>query len=79
VEFALRSDGLLTEAAVVRIMKVYLAARLRPPSSVATPVPVESAGTTRVPIIVRVAGVHSRSMPIGRPPTQATFRGSRRS
>src|SRR5664280_1148738 len=30
VEYALRSDGLLTEAAVGRIMKVYLAARLRP-------------------------------------------------
>jgi transcriptional regulator with XRE-family HTH domain len=56
VEYALRSDGLLTEAAVGRIMKVYLAARLRPPSGLAAPVPVEAAGTTRVPIIVRIAG-----------------------
>jgi transcriptional regulator with XRE-family HTH domain len=79
VEYALRSDGLLTEAAVVRIMNVYLAARLQPPPNVATPAPLEAAGTTRVPIIVRVAGVHSRLTSIGRPPTQATFRGSRRS
>src|SRR5664280_2432269 len=71
VEYALRSDGLLTEAAVGRIMEIYLAARLRPPFSVATPVPVEAAGTTRVPIIVRVAGAHSRSRSIGRPLTQA--------
>jgi transcriptional regulator with XRE-family HTH domain len=79
VEYALRSDGLLTEAAVVRIMNVYLAARLQPPPNVAPPAPLEAAGTTRVPIIVRVAGVHSRLTSIGRPPTQATFRGSRRS
>jgi transcriptional regulator with XRE-family HTH domain len=70
VEYALRSDGLLTEPAVGRIMKVYLAARLRPPSSVATPVHVEAAGTTRVPILVRVAGVRPRSTVIGRPPPQ---------
>jgi transcriptional regulator with XRE-family HTH domain len=68
VEYALRSDGLLTEAAVGGIMKVYLAARLRPPSSVATPVPVEAAAATRVPTIVRVAGARSRSTSIGRPP-----------
>lgn len=70
VEYALRSDGLLTEAAVGRIMNVYLAARLRPPLSVAMPVPVEAAGTTRVPIIVQVAGVRPRPTSIGRPPTQ---------
>jgi transcriptional regulator with XRE-family HTH domain len=70
VEYALRSDDLLTEAAVVRIMQVYLAARLRPPSSVAAPVPVEAAGTTRVPIVVRIAGVRPRSTVIGRPPPQ---------
>jgi transcriptional regulator with XRE-family HTH domain len=68
VEYALRSDGLLTEAAVGKIMNVYLGARLRPPPSVATPVPVEAVGTTRVPIIVRVAGVRPRSTTIGRPP-----------
>jgi hypothetical protein len=67
VEYALRSDGQLTEAAVGRIMNVYLAARLRPSPGVATPVPVEAAGTTRVPIIVRVAGVRPRSTSIGRP------------
>ena len=75
VEYALRSDGQLTEAAVGRVMNVYLAARLRPPPSVAAPTPLEAAGTTRVPITVRVAGVRPRSTAIGRPLAQGVRTG----
>ena len=49
VEYALRSDDLLSETEVGKIMNVYLATRLRRPRSVATPAPMETTGTTPVP------------------------------
>jgi transcriptional regulator with XRE-family HTH domain len=76
VEHALRSDDLLVEMQVRAILDFYLAARLRRAARVDTPVPVEAAGTTRVPIIVRVAAERPRLTPVGRPPGTARGRSS---
>lgn len=61
VEYALRSDDLLSEAEVRGIMNVYLAARLRPPRVDAAPAPMESTTSTPVPIVVGVPGTRPRS------------------
>ncbi|HEX5147792.1 MAG TPA: helix-turn-helix transcriptional regulator [Candidatus Limnocylindrales bacterium] len=66
VEYALRSDDLLGEAAVREIMNVYLAARLRR-RSVATPAPVRTTSRTPVPIVIEVGLRPRRSPSIGRP------------
>jgi transcriptional regulator with XRE-family HTH domain len=76
VEYALRSDDLLSETEVGKIMNVYLATRLRRPRSVATPAPMETTGTTPVPIVVQVPWVRPRSTSIGRLPTAARGRSS---
>ena len=62
VEYALRSDELLSEAQVREIMHVYLAARLR---HVRRAVAASQASTRRapVPIVVQVSALHSRSGP----------------
>jgi transcriptional regulator with XRE-family HTH domain len=76
VEYALRSDDLLSEIEVREIMNVYLAARLRRLRRVATQAPMEATGTTPVPIVVRVLGVRPRSTSSGRLPTAAGGRPS---
>ena len=76
VEHALRSDDLLSETEVGKIMSVYLATRLRRPPSVATPAPMETMGTTPVPIVVQVSGMSPRSTSIGRLPIAARGRSS---
>jgi transcriptional regulator with XRE-family HTH domain len=76
VEYALRSDDLLSEPKVREIMNVYLAARLRQPRSVATLAPVEASSRTPVPIVVEVPGARPRSTSIGRLPTAARRRSS---
>jgi transcriptional regulator with XRE-family HTH domain len=76
VEYALRSDDLLSEARIREIMNVYLAARLRRPRSVASPAPMEATGTTPVPIVIEVPGARPRSTSIGRLPTAALGRSS---
>jgi transcriptional regulator with XRE-family HTH domain len=76
VEYALRSDDLLSEGEVREIMKVYLAARLGRPRNVATPAPVETTSSTPVPIVIEVSGLRPRSTPIGRLPTAARGRSS---
>jgi transcriptional regulator with XRE-family HTH domain len=75
VEYALRSDDLLSEAAVHEIMNVYRAARLRHPRKVALPAPVRSTSTTPVPIVIEVPGLrpHSTSIEL---PTLARRRSS---
>jgi transcriptional regulator with XRE-family HTH domain len=76
VEYALRSDDLLSETDVGEIMNVYLATRLRRPRGVATPAPMETTGTSPVPIVVQVPWVRPRSTSIGRLPTAARGRSS---
>ena len=76
VEYALRSDDLLSEAEVREIMNVYLAARLRRPRSVATTTPVETTSRTPVPIVIEVPGLRPHSTSIGRLPTAAGGRSS---
>jgi transcriptional regulator with XRE-family HTH domain len=76
VEYALRSDDLLSEPKVREIMNVYLAARLRQPRSVATLAPVGTSSRTPVPIVVEVPGARPRSTSIGRLPTAARRRSS---
>jgi transcriptional regulator with XRE-family HTH domain len=76
VEYALRSDDLLSEAEVRKIMNVYLAARLRRPHSVATSAPVQTTTRTPVPIVVEVPGLRPRSTSIGRLPAAARGRSS---
>ncbi len=74
VEYALRSDELLSEAQVREIMHVYLAARLRH----VRPAAAASQASTRrapVPIVVQVPALHSRSGP-RRPPASARGRSS---
>lgn len=74
VEYALRSDELLSDPQVRRIMLAYLDARLRHTSSVAAPAPMQPTGRARPPIIVQVAGVRPASTPIARPPMLARGR-----
>jgi Helix-turn-helix. len=76
VEYALRSDDLLSEAEIRKIMNAYLAARLRRPRSVATPAPMESTRTAPGPIVVEVPGARPRSTSIGRLPTAWRGRSS---
>jgi transcriptional regulator with XRE-family HTH domain len=57
VEYALRSDDLLTEAGVREIMGVYLAARRLRTRGIATTSPGEAKSRTPVPIVVEVAGL----------------------
>jgi transcriptional regulator with XRE-family HTH domain len=57
VEYALRSDDLLTEAGVREIMDIYLAARRRRARGIATASPGEAKSRTPVPIVVEVAGL----------------------
>lgn len=61
VEYALRSDDLLSEAGVREIMDVYLAARLGRPQSVATPARVASKRSAPVSIVVEVPAARGRS------------------
>lgn len=61
VEYALRSDDLLSEAEVRGIMNVYLAARLQRPRVDAAPAPMEFTISTPVPIVVGVPGTRPRS------------------
>lgn len=68
VEYALRSDDLLTETEVREIMDVYLAARLRRHRRVATPAPGEATGKTPAPIVIQVPGVRPHSTSDGRCP-----------
>lgn len=75
VEYALRSDDLLDETRVRKIMNVYLVARLRRPQSAPTPDPMLSVKRTPVPIVVEVPETRPRSTSTARPPTQS--RGSR--
>jgi hypothetical protein len=76
VEYALRSDDLLSETEVREIMNVYVAARLRHPRSVATPAPMEAARSTPGPIVVEVHGARPRSTYIARLPTASRGRSS---
>lgn len=76
VEYALRSDDLLSEAEVHEIMNVYLAARLRRPRGIATPAPVKTTSRTPVPIVIGVPRSRARSTSIGRLPTAARGRSS---
>jgi transcriptional regulator with XRE-family HTH domain len=76
VEYALRSDDLLSETEVGEIMNVYLDTRLRRTRSVATPAPMETTGTTPVPFVVQVPWVRPRPTSIGRLPTAARRRSS---
>ena len=61
VEYALRSDDLLSEAAVREIMDVYLAVRRRRPRNGSFPVPARTTGRAPVPIVVVVPGLRPRS------------------
>ena len=74
VEYALRSDELLSEAQVREIMHVYLAARLRHVRRVAA-VPQASTRRAPVPVVVQVHAHHSRPGP-RRPPASARGRSS---
>jgi len=76
VEYALRSDDLLSEAEVLKIMNLYLALRLGRPRSVATPAPLEATSRRPVPIVIEVPGLRPRSGAIGRRPTAARGRSS---
>lgn len=76
VEYALRSDDLLSEAEVCEIMNAYLAARLRRPGSVATPAPVKTTSSTPAPIVIEVPGLRPRSTSSGRLPTAARGQSS---
>jgi transcriptional regulator with XRE-family HTH domain len=76
VEYALRSDDLLSEADVRRIMNVYLAARLHSPHLDAAPDVARATSRTPVPIVVEVPGMQSRSASSRRPP--GTTRGRSR-
>jgi transcriptional regulator with XRE-family HTH domain len=78
VEYALRSDDLLSEAGVREIMTVYLAARLRRSRGVDTSVPVVTTNSTPPPIIIEVAGLRPRSTSIGRHRPPATTPGASR-
>ena len=75
VEYALRSDDLLTEAKVREIMNVYLAARLRRPRG-ATSAPGETTSGRPVPIVIEVPGLRPRSPSIGQPPAAVRRRSS---
>lgn len=75
VEYALRSDDLLTEANVREIMNVYLAARLRRPRG-ATSAPGETPSGRPVPIVIEVPGLRLRSPSIGQPPAAVRRRSS---
>lgn len=74
VEYALRSDELLSEVQVREIMHVYLAARLRHVRRVAA-VPQASTRRAPVPIVVQVPAHQSRPGP-RRPPASARGRSS---
>jgi transcriptional regulator with XRE-family HTH domain len=76
VEYALRSDDLLSEIEVREIMNVYLAARFRRPRRVATPAPMESTRTAPGPIVVEVPGARPRPTSIGQLPTAWRGRSS---
>jgi transcriptional regulator with XRE-family HTH domain len=68
VEYALRSDDLLSEADIHQIMNVYLAARLHSPRHDAAPAVAGATSRTPVPIVVEVPGMRSRSASSRRPP-----------
>lgn len=68
VEYAVRSDDLLSEADVRQIMNVYLAARFHSPRYDAAPAVARATGRTPVPIVVEVPGMRSRSASSRRPP-----------
>jgi transcriptional regulator with XRE-family HTH domain len=75
VEYALRSDDLLDETRVRKIMNVYLAARLRRPQSAPpTPDPTLSVMWTPVPIVVEVPETRPRSTSTARPSAQSRGR-----
>jgi transcriptional regulator with XRE-family HTH domain len=76
VEYALRSDDLLSEGEVRRIMNVYLATRLRRHRGVATQASVQAPTRTPVPIVVEVPGLRPSATSIGRLPTAARGRSS---
>lgn len=76
VEYALRSDDLLSEAEVRKIMNVYLAARLRRPPGIGIPAPVETMSSAPGPIVVEVPGLRARSTSNGRLATAARARSS---
>lgn len=61
VEYALRSDDLLSEADVRQVMNVYLAARLRGSRDDGAPPVPRVTSRTPVPIVVEVPGMRSRS------------------
>lgn len=67
VEYALRSDDLLSEADVRHVMNVYLAVRLHSPRHDATPAVARATSRTPVPIVVEVHGMRSRSASSRRP------------
>ena len=75
VEYALRSDDLLSEADVRQIMNVYLGVRLHSPRHEAAP-PVARVNRTPVPIVVEVPGMGPGSPSSRQPPS--TKRGRSR-
>ncbi|MEO8462668.1 MAG: helix-turn-helix transcriptional regulator [Chloroflexota bacterium] len=77
VEYALRSDDLLQETAVLEIMKVYLAARVRSPGMAAKSDHEDPTRSTPVPIVVGVSDPHARSTTPEELPAAARGRLSR--
>ena len=77
VEYALRSDEMLSEAQVREIMHVYLAARLRHVRRAAA-APQASTRRAPVPIVVQVPALRSRSGPGDSPPDRVVARADAR-
>ncbi len=67
VEYALRSDDLLSEADVRHVMNVYLSARLRRPRNVDLSATVRTGSSMPVPTVVEVPVSRPRPTSIGLP------------